>query len=240
MLRVKNFMADDDAVVRVGDKNISQCNRWLANSSVNPATGKTIKEGAKVWTALKQMCSGVAMKKQGDGELRISVKNAETREKVKDLLGKNPRNNWKVTSRATSGAYIIVIDSREEREEALKKSKGESLVMDLKQFKALAIGDKGADDDAIAVCKQWRENPLKNPKTGRAIKEGGKVWLELRDMCDALENKNVVKDKKEKEGKKMAKKKKIVFVEEERVPSVLDAIEEVCLNHEDPVTFDAW
>lgn len=128
-------------------KGVRECNRWLANSSVNPATGKTIKEGAKVWTTLKEMCKDVAAKRgDNNGEFRISVKNAETREKVKGLLRKDPRNNWKVTSR-TNGAYIIVINNREEREEALRIGEDEALVMDLKQFNALVVGGGGGDDN---------------------------------------------------------------------------------------------
>ena len=34
-------------------------------------------------------------------------------------------------------------------------------------------------------CKEWKKNPLKNPFTGRSIKENGPVFKKLRKICDA-------------------------------------------------------
>lgn len=69
------------------------------------------------------------------------------------------------------------------------------------------------------LCEQWQANPLRNPMTGRKIKEGGRIWKTYEKMCREVA---VVED--------------VVVVVVRR----LEDIEKICLNHQDPVTFDEW
>ncbi|AYV88192.1 putative 2-cysteine adaptor domain protein [Mandarin fish ranavirus] len=132
------------------------CDEFKLNPARNPRTGRPIKRGGPVYRALEQEC-------RDDPPIN-------GRESVTDLCTefrldptRNPRTGRQIKA---GGAVYRALEKECEDEPAGAGAGGQP------------------NSPGIGTCAKFKLNPAVNPRTGRQIKKGGKVYKELELECD--------------------------------------------------------
>lgn len=138
---------------------------------------------------------------------------------IRECVAENVKREMegKVTMCGDDDAAVVILT--EDLQADIEVYGEKSHVMTVKQYRCDVLGD---EKDVEEVCRLWRGNPNVNPLTGMKIKSGGSVWKKLEKMCAAVAER-VSGGATMKNG-----------------DDILARVEAVSLNHEDPVTFDAW
>lgn len=183
---------------------IEQRNNWRLNECVNPVTGKAINVPGPTWKKLQGAC------------IRIDSRDVVY---IRENVAVPNHGDNRYVSRGTIEACTIIVTHHPI--EDVRRYGAAKDVMSEAQFVRACGSGYNDDADIGKMCARWTANASVNPYTGRKIKEGGATWLALQKQFAEWKTATPTASKSMGE-------------------SALALIERTCLNHEDPVTFDAW
>ena len=178
------------------------CIEWKRNKSINPFTGRKIKEGSAIYNKIENICSYIKTPKVAKESPKYSKNNKYDDEdciewKRNKLV--NPLTGKKIQE--GKGIY-----------NELKKSCSHINSNDIKSD-SYKSPKKYSDEH----CIQWKKNKLVNPLTGRKIQEGKGVYNDLKKNCSHIKSLEAKKDKSPKSPKSPKKPKTKKYTDDDCV-----------------------
>lgn len=144
------------------------CDQWKLNKSINPRTNRKIKPTGKVYKDLETECASKSPTRRRTGGLTGNL----------DLYSpkclkwhNNPSVNPTTDRKIKIGGPTY------------QKLKEECGSVAVPAAQAPPQPSPQNDKQAEANCDEWRANPSKNPKTGRAISPRGKIYQWYQKNC---------------------------------------------------------